>query len=55
MSSEKEALATDLGIDGIQAWGQLYDTVSSKLEFDMVFPGRYAQNIADVATPLAAG
>ena len=38
MSSDKEALATDLGIDGIQAWGQLYDTVSSKLEFDMVFP-----------------
>jgi oligoendopeptidase F len=37
MSSDKEALATDLGIDGIQAWGQLYDTVSSKLEFDMVF------------------
>ena len=38
MSSDKEILATDLGIDGIQAWGQLYDTVSSKLEFDMVFP-----------------
>jgi oligoendopeptidase F len=38
MSSDKEALATDLGIDGIQSWGQLYDTVSSKLEFDMVFP-----------------
>jgi oligoendopeptidase F len=38
MSSDKETLATDLGIDGIQAWGQLYDTVSSKLEFDMVFP-----------------
>ncbi len=38
MSSDKEALATDLGIDGIQAWGQIYDTVSSKLVFDMVFP-----------------
>ena len=38
MSSDKEALATDLGLDGIQAWGQLYDTVSSKLLFDMVFP-----------------
>src|SRR5258708_15745801 len=38
MSSDKETLATDLGIDGIQAWGQLYDTVSSKLEFNMVFP-----------------
>jgi oligoendopeptidase F len=38
MSREQEVLATDLGIDGIQAWGQLYNTISSKLEFDMVFP-----------------
>ena len=42
MTPEKEVLATDLGVDGIQAWGRLYDTVSSKLEFDMVFPdGRH--------------
>jgi oligoendopeptidase F len=42
MSTEKEVLATDLGIDGIQAWGRLYDTLSSKLEFDMTFPdGRH--------------
>jgi oligoendopeptidase F len=42
MSTEKEVLATDLGVDGIQAWGRLYDTLSSKLEFDMVFPdGRH--------------
>jgi len=38
MSAEKEALATDLGVDGMQAWGRLYDTVASKLEFDMSFP-----------------
>jgi oligoendopeptidase F len=38
MSTEKEFLATDLALDGIQAWGRLYDTLSSKLEFDMVFP-----------------
>jgi oligoendopeptidase F len=38
MSTEKEVLATDLGIDGIQAWGRLYDTTSAKLEFDMIFP-----------------
>ena len=38
MSTDKEVLATDLGIDGMQAWGRLYDTVSSKVEFDMVFP-----------------
>ncbi len=38
MTPEKEVLATDLGIDGIQAWGRLYDTVSAKLEFDIDFP-----------------
>jgi oligoendopeptidase F len=38
MATEKEVLATDLGLDGIQAWGRLYDTISAKLEFDMEFP-----------------
>src|SRR5262245_35676865 len=38
MPPEKEVLATELGIDGIQAWGRLYDTTSAKLEFDMVYP-----------------
>ena len=44
MTAEKEILAADLGVDGIQAWGRLYDTVSAKLEFDMVYPdGRRAR------------
>ena len=38
MVPDKEVLATDLGVDGIQAWGRLYDTMASKLEFDMVYP-----------------
>jgi len=38
MTPEKEILATDLGIDGIQAWGRLYDTMSAKLEFAMSYP-----------------
>jgi oligoendopeptidase F len=38
MTAEKEILATDLGVDGIQSWGRLYDRVSAKLEFDMTFP-----------------
>jgi oligoendopeptidase F len=38
MSAEKEILATDLGVDGIQSWGTLYNRVSAKLEFDMIFP-----------------
>ena len=38
MSPEKEVLAADLGVDGINAWGRLYDSVSGKLEFDMEYP-----------------
>ena len=38
MSTEKEILATDLGLDSIQAWGRLYDKISSRLEFDMLYP-----------------
>jgi oligoendopeptidase F len=38
MSTDKEVLATDLGIDGLLAWGRLYDTVSAKLEFEMIYP-----------------
>src|SRR6185503_17389613 len=38
MSTEKEILATDLGVDGIHSWGRLYDNASSKLEFDMLYP-----------------
>ncbi len=38
MSPEEEVLAAELGVDGLQAWGRLYDTLSSKLEFDMVYP-----------------
>lgn len=38
MTREKEILATDLGVDGIQAWGRLYDIVAAKLEFEMAYP-----------------
>ena len=38
MSAEKELLAADLGVDGIDSWGRLYDTVSGKLEFEMDYP-----------------
>jgi oligoendopeptidase F len=38
MGRDKELLATELGLDGIQAWGRLYDTTASKLEFDMLYP-----------------
>ena len=35
MSRDLEMLAAELGIDGITAWSQLYDTVSGKLEFEV--------------------
>lgn len=38
MNTENEILAADLGVDGIGAWGRLYDTASSKLEFEMEYP-----------------
>jgi oligoendopeptidase F len=46
MAAEKEILATDLAVDGIQAWGRLYDTISSKLEFDMVHPDGKVERLA---------
>ncbi|MCY4543866.1 MAG: hypothetical protein OXD39_01410, partial [Gemmatimonadetes bacterium] len=38
MSTEKEHLASDLGVDGIEAWGRLYDRISGKLTFKMAYP-----------------
>jgi oligoendopeptidase F len=45
MAPEKEVLATDLAVDGIQAWGRLYGTLSSKLEFDMLYPNGRRQRL----------
>jgi oligoendopeptidase F len=38
MPADQEALASDLGVDGIRAWGQLYDTLAGKMMFEMVMP-----------------
>ena len=38
MSPEQERLSADLGVDGIHAWGRLYDTLSGRIEFDMRWP-----------------
>lgn len=44
MSREQERLAAELGVDGLNAWGRLYDTLSGRLEFDMEYPdGRRAR------------
>lgn len=38
MTPELENLATDMSLNGISAWGRLYNTLSGKLEFEMKFP-----------------
>ncbi len=38
MSLPEERLSADLGVDGLHAWGRLYDTLSGRMEFDMVWP-----------------
>ncbi len=38
MNTEMEALAADLGINGLHAWGRLYDTLAGQMEFQMTFP-----------------
>ena len=38
MDQAGEALAADLGVDGISGWGRLYDTVSGKMTFEMPWP-----------------
>lgn len=45
MSPAEERLAADLGVDGIHAWGRLYDTLSGKLEFDMAWPDGRAERL----------
>ena len=36
MSRREEALASDLNIDGLSAWGRLYDKITGKLEFEYI-------------------
>jgi oligoendopeptidase F len=38
MSGPEEALAADLGVDGINAWGRLYDNLTGQLNFEMKWP-----------------
>jgi oligoendopeptidase F len=45
MSPAEEKLASDLGVDGIHAWGRLYDKISGKLEFEMRWPDGRAEKL----------
>lgn len=43
MSPEFEALAADLNVDGLHAWGRLYDTLTGRLSFAMTFPDGHVE------------
>lgn len=38
MRTDLEALAADLNVNGLHAWGRLYDTLTGKMTFEMTFP-----------------
>lgn len=38
MARAEESLAADLGVDGISAWGRLYDNLTGQLNFEMHWP-----------------
>lgn len=43
MKREMEALAADLNVDGLHAWGRLYETLSGKMTFPMTFPDGHTE------------
>ena len=43
MSTDREALAADLGVDGISAWGRLYDRVSGALRITVMEQGELVE------------
>jgi len=45
MGAAEEALAADLGVDGLGAWGRLYDTVSGKMTFTMEWPDGRSETV----------
>jgi oligoendopeptidase F len=45
MSAELESLAADLNVNGLHAWGRLYDTLTGKMEFPMTFPDGHQETV----------
>lgn len=45
MPPADEALAADLNVDGLHAWGRLYDTLSGRLSFAMTFPDGHVETV----------
>ena len=45
MPGALESLAADLNVDGLHAWGRLYDTLTGKMEFQMTFPDGHVETV----------
>ncbi len=45
MAQELEGLAADLNVNGLHAWGRLYDTLTGKLTFEMTFPDGHVETV----------
>jgi oligoendopeptidase F len=45
MPAEMEALAADLNVNGLHAWGRLYDTLTGRMEFPMTFPDGHVETV----------
>jgi oligoendopeptidase F len=45
MAVELEELAADLAVDGIGAWGRLYDAITGKLTFELARPGAEPETV----------
>lgn len=45
MTAQMESLAADLNVNGLHAWGRLYDTLSGKMVFDMTFPDGHVESV----------
>lgn len=45
MHADLESLAADLNVNGLHAWGRLYDTLTGKMEFPMTFPDGHAERV----------
>lgn len=43
MQPELESLAADLNVNGLHAWGRLYETLAGKMEFEMTFPDGHTE------------
>lgn len=45
MSAALEALAADLNVNGLHAWGRLYDTLTGQMGFAMTFPDGHVEQV----------